>query len=63
MKQIVFATNNAHKLKEVREILEGTGIEVLSLGDINCHDDIPETSDTLQGNALQKACWVKERYG
>lgn len=63
MKQIVFATNNAHKLKEVREILQGTGINVLSLSDIGCHDDIPETADTLDGNALLKAEWVKQRYG
>lgn len=41
----------------------GDSIEVLSLADINCHDDIPETADTLQGNALIKARWVKERYG
>lgn len=63
MKQIVFATNNAHKLKEVREILQGTGINVLSFSDIGCHDDIPETADTLDGNALLKAEWVKQRYG
>lgn len=63
MKQIVFATNNAHKLKEVREILQGTCINVLSLSDIGCHDDIPETADTLDGNALLKAEWVKQRYG
>ena len=63
MKQIVFATNNAHKLKEVREILQGTGINVLSLSDIGCHDDIPETADTLDGNALLKAEWIKQRYG
>lgn len=63
MKQIVFATNNAHKLKEVREILQGTGINVLSLSDIGCHDDIPETADTLDGNALLKADWIKQRYG
>lgn len=61
--RIVFATNNAHKLDEVRDILRGTGLEVLSLGDINCHEDIPETADTLEGNALMKARYVKERYG
>ena len=59
---IVFATNNAHKLEEVRQIL-GADITVKSLAEIDCHDDIPETSDTLEGNALQKARWVKERYG
>lgn len=60
--QIVFATNNAHKLAEIRAIL-GRDIEILSLVDIGCHDDIPETADTLEGNALIKARWVKERYG
>lgn len=61
--QIVFATNNAHKLSEIRDILAPTGIHVLSLSDIGCHDDIPETADTLEGNALIKAHWVKDRYG
>lgn len=60
--KIVFATNNAHKLKEVREII-GNRCELLSLSDIGCHDDIPETASTLEGNALIKARWVKERYG
>lgn len=60
--QIVFATNNAHKLKEARELTEGI-MKVLSLADIGCHDDIPETASTLEGNALIKAKWVKERYG
>lgn len=61
-KVLVMATNNLHKLKELREIVDGE-IEILSLQDINCHDDIPETSDTLEGNALQKARWIKDRYG
>lgn len=61
MKKFVFATNNAHKLKEVAAIV-GHQIELLSLKDIGCHDDIPETSDTLEGNALQKAKYVYERY-
>lgn len=60
--KIVFATNNAHKLKEVREIV-GDKCEILSLGEIGCHDDIPETADTLDGNALIKARWIKEKYG
>lgn len=60
--QIVFATNNAHKLREIRSIL-GERIEILSLADIGCHDDIPETAPTLEGNALIKARWVKEKYG
>lgn len=61
-KEIVFATNNAHKLHEVREIV-GSDCRVLSLAEIGCHDDIPETADTIEGNALLKARWVKERYG
>ena len=61
MKKFVFATNNAHKLKEVAAIV-GHQIELLSLEDIGCHDDIPETSDTLEGNTLQKAKYVYERY-
>lgn len=60
--KIVFATNNLHKLEEIRKISEGQ-LEILSLSDINCHDDIPETGDTLQENALIKARFVKEKYG
>ena len=60
--KIVFATNNLHKLEEAREILSGK-FKVLSLNEIDCHEDIPETSDTLEGNALIKAKWVKEKYG
>lgn len=62
MKKIVFATNNAHKLSEIKAML-GDSIEILSLADIDCHDDIPETADTLEGNALIKARWVYDRYG
>lgn len=62
MKKIVFPTNNSHKLEELKKLTAGK-IEILSLNDINCHDDIPETADTLEGNALIKARWVKERYG
>lgn len=60
--KIVFATNNSHKLEEIRQIL-GAGIEVLSLADIGCHDDIPETAPTLEGNAVMKARYVYDRYG
>lgn len=59
---LVMATNNPHKLHEIREILEGQ-YRVMSLDQIGCHDDIPETAETLEGNALIKARWVKERYG
>ena len=61
MKTIVFATNNRHKLEEIRQIL-GHSIEVLSLADIGCHEDIPETGTTLQENALQKARYVFSNY-
>ena len=59
---IVFATNNAHKLGELRGIA-GEEWNIMSLAEIGCHDDIPETADTLEGNALIKARWVKARYG
>ena len=60
--KLVFATNNKHKLSEVRDIV-GDRVEVLSLNDIGCRDDIPETADTLQGNALIKARFIYEKYG
>lgn len=60
--KIVFATNNAHKLSEIRSIL-GERFEVLSLADIGCHVDIPETANTLEGNAIQKARYIVEHYG
>lgn len=60
--KLVFATNNKHKLQEVRDIV-GDRVEVLSLADIGCYDDIPETADTLQGNALIKARHIYEKYG
>ena len=63
MKQkLVFATNNAHKLEEVAAIL-GDSYKVLSLREIGCEADIPETSDTFAGNALQKAQYVKQHFG
>lgn len=60
--QLVFATNNANKLKEVKALLPDN-ITLLSLKDINCLEDIPETQDTIEGNALQKAQYVKTHYG
>ena len=60
--KIAFATNNQHKLSEVRQIL-GERFEVVGLKDIGCTEDIPETAETLEGNALQKARYVKEHYG
>ena len=59
--RIVFATNNQHKLSEIRSIL-GDSIEVLSLKDIGCEVDIPETGTTLEENALQKAQYVYDHY-
>ena len=59
--KIVFATNNKHKLDEIRSIL-GDSIEVLSLKDIGCNVDIPETGKTLEENALQKAQYVYDNY-
>ena len=62
MKTLVFATNNLHKLEEVRDILGGS-FRIASLKEIGCTDDIPETADTLEGNALQKARYVKDKFG
>ena len=62
MKKIVFATNNKHKLDEIREIL-GERFEIVSLKDIGCDVDIPETGNTLEDNALQKAEYIKQHYG
>ena len=60
--KLVFATNNRHKLEEISAII-GDKIEILGLNDIGCHDDIPETADTFEGNALLKARYVKDKYG
>lgn len=62
MKTLVFATNNPHKLEEVKAIVSGC-VRVVSLAEIGCTEDIPETADTLEGNALQKARYIKEHYG
>ncbi|MDR1332702.1 MAG: non-canonical purine NTP diphosphatase [Tannerella sp.] len=62
MKKIVFATHNAHKLKEVRTMMPA-GTKVAGLDDLHFSDDIPETSDTLEGNALQKARFVRDAVG
>ena len=62
MKKLVFATNNSHKLEEIRRIL-GESFTVMCLRDIGCFDDIPENEPTIQGNAIAKAQWVKEKYG
>ncbi len=59
--RIVLATNNPHKLSELRQIL-GDRFELLSLSDIGCHEDIPEDFDTLEENSLQKAQWIYDHY-
>ena len=60
--KLVFATNNLHKLKEVQEMLSNT-IEVLSLKDIGCFEDVEETETTLEGNARLKAAYITNNYG
>ena len=59
--KIVFATNNKHKLEEIKDIL-GKNFEIVSLTEIGCHEDIPETGSTLQENARQKSTYVVEHY-
>jgi len=60
--QLCFASNNAHKLDEIRPLLP-PGLTLLSLADIGCHEELPETQDTLAGNARQKAEYVLNNYG
>ena len=59
--KLVFATNNQNKLKEVKAML--TNFEIISLADLNCFDDIPETAETLEGNAIIKANYITKKYG
>lgn len=60
--KLVFASNNLNKIKEIQSILNGS-IQLLSLEDIGCHEEIPETADTIEGNAILKANYVTEKYG
>lgn len=60
--KIVFATNNPNKLKEIQALMP-KGVQILSLKDIGCNEDIPETGETLEANAFQKAHYLKEHYG
>ena len=60
--QLCFASNNAHKLDEIRPLLP-PGLTLLSLADIGCAEELPETQDTLEGNARQKAEYVFQHYG
>lgn len=62
MKKIVFATHNQHKLDEIQAITKGK-LNILGLGDINCHEEIEETGSTLEENALIKARFVRDKYG
>ena len=60
--KIVFATNNANKIKEIQSLLPST-IEIISLESIGCHEEIPETADTIEGNSILKANYVTQKYG
>ena len=60
--QLVFATNNKNKIKEIKNLI-GNSIELLSLSDINCSEEIPDTADTIAGNAQQKAQYIFDKYG
>ena len=62
MKLVFTVTNNLNKLSEIQSLVPN-GIEILSLKDINCNEELPETTSTLEGNALQKATYVFENYG
>lgn len=60
--QLVFASNNKNKIKEIQQLLPDS-IEILSLESIGCHEEIPETAETIEGNAILKANYVTEKYG
>lgn len=60
--KLVFATNNLNKLSEIQSLVPKE-IEILSLKDIDCNEELPETTSTLEGNALEKATYVFENYG
>ena len=62
MMELVFATNNAHKLEEINSAV-GDSIKILSLKDIGCFEDIPETAPTIEGNASQKSQFIFQKYG
>lgn len=62
MMKLVFATNNQHKLQEIKQLL-GNFVELLSLNDIGCADDIPENQPTLEGNAAEKSFYIADKYG
>lgn len=61
MKELVFATNNKHKLQEVQQIV-GAKFKIVSLAELGCNDEIPETASTLEGNSLMKAQYIHDKY-
>ncbi len=63
MRELVFVTNNPHKLREIREIIGDQVPDIISLADIGCNEDIPEDAETLEGNASFKAWYVYNKYG
>ena len=60
--KLVFASNNANKIKEIQQLVPAT-IQIVSLQDIGCTEDIPETADTIEGNAILKANYITQKYG
>ncbi|CAD0004213.1 non-canonical purine NTP diphosphatase [Flavobacterium salmonis] len=60
--KLVFASNNLNKIKEIQSILNGS-IQILSLEEIGCHEEIPETANTIEGNAILKANYITKKYG
>jgi XTP/dITP diphosphohydrolase len=60
--KLVFATNNPHKLQEIKQLL-GNSFELLCLKDINCDEEIPENQDTIEGNAAEKSLYIYNKYG
>lgn len=60
--KLVFATNNQHKLQELKQLLDSS-IELLCLSDIGCNDEIPENQETLEGNAAEKSFYIFNKYG
>lgn len=62
MMQLVFASNNKNKIKEIQQLIPNT-FQIVSLEDIGCDVDIPETADTIEGNAILKANYVSQNYG
>ena len=63
MKKIVIATNNRHKIEEIKDMLKNENIKLITLNDIGCNEEIPENEPTIEGNAYQKAKYIFERYG